>query len=144
MWGGSSGLLNSVFGREISDEDIPERFIPILYRGTTYVSSWNAAFIGTAWADFGYPGVILESFLVGLLLQGYASWFARAGKTALVMGTQVGLIIAATRVSEVSLTVSLLTYGLLSTFVLYLLVKSYQVYPQAVTPKETGEGVMRL
>lgn len=134
MWGGSSGLLNAVLGRAISPDLAPERFIAVYYLGTRYLNTWNAAFVGTAWADFGYPGVVIESLIVGLLLQGYASWFARAHKTALVMGTQVALIMAAIRLSEVTLTAAFLTYGLLSSFLLYWMLRSYRWNERRLPP----------
>ena len=126
LYGKSSGLINALRGIAIPVERLPERFIPIYYVGPGYPNTWNAAFIGTAWADFGYAGVVVQSVVVGLLLQGYARWFRRARKTALVLGTQVGLMLAATRLSEVALTANLLTFGLLSSFLLFWLMKSYR------------------
>lgn len=137
MWGGSSGLLNSVLGRAISPEMAPERFIAVYYLGPRYLNTWNVAFVGTAWADFGYPGVVIESLIVGILLQGYASWFTRAPKTALVMGTQVALMMAAIRLSEVTLTAAFLTYGLLSSFLLYWVVRSYWAHGRRLPPVDT-------
>jgi oligosaccharide repeat unit polymerase len=121
LGGRSSGLVSALLGSPLPIEELPERFIPIHYIGPTYMNTWNAAFIGVAWADFGYLGVIFESLFVGLLLYWYARWFSRIRKTALVVGTQVGLIMAATRISEVALSANLLTFGLLSSFILYLL-----------------------
>lgn len=120
LYGHSSGLINLLTHTRIPVDQLPERFIPTYYLGPNYLNTWNAAFIGDAWADFGYVGVVLESIFVGWLLFVYARWFARARKTALVLGTQVGLMMASTRLSEVALTANLLTFGLLSSFLLYL------------------------
>ena len=122
MHGKSSGLINTVLRADVSPDNQPERFIPIYYLGPEYPNTWNAAYIGVAWADFGYYGVIFESLFVGGLLYSYARWFRNARKTALVMGVQVGLMMSATRLSEVGLTANLLSFGLLSGFLVYALV----------------------
>lgn len=122
MHGTSSGLVNTILGVEASSNAQPERFIATYYLGPDYLNTWNAAYIGVAWADFGYYGVIFESLFVGGLLYAYARWFRNARKTALVMGVQVGLMMSATRLSEVGLTANLLSFGLLSGFLVYALV----------------------
>ena len=122
LYGRSSSLINAVLGVSIPYDLLPERFIPTYYLGSGYLNTWSACFVGVAWADFGYAGVVAESIAVGFLLQAYAAWFRRARKTALVMGTQVGLMIATTRLSEVALTASLLSFGLLSGFLVSWLV----------------------
>jgi oligosaccharide repeat unit polymerase len=124
LHGRSSSLVNGLLGIKMDVDQLPERFIPTYYLGPEYLNTWNGAFIGVAWADFGYWGVAIESLFVGWLLQAYARWFSRARKTALVMGTQVGLLMASTRLSEVALSASLLTFGLLSSFVVYHLVRA--------------------
>jgi uncharacterized membrane protein YjjB (DUF3815 family) len=126
LHGCSSSLINSMLGINMPVDQLPERFIPTYYLGHHYLNTWNGAFIGVAWADFGYAGVVVESLFVGLLLYAYACWFSRVRKTALVMGTQVGLMMAATRLSEVALTANLLSFGLLSSFLVYWVVRSRQ------------------
>jgi hypothetical protein len=124
LHGKSSSLVNSLLGVDFPGDLLPERFIPTYYLGPEYLNTWNGAFIGVAWADFGYCGVVLESAFVGTLLYAYARWFSRVRKTALVMGTQVGLLMASTRLSEVALSASLLTFGLLSCFAVYWIMQS--------------------
>ena len=113
--GMSSTLIRSFLGGS-TDEMEPERFIPTYYLGDDYKNTWNAGFIGQAWADWGYWGVAGVSLGLGLLLQVFAVWFRRSKKTALTLGTQVSLMIAGTRLSEVGYTACLLNYGLLSSF----------------------------
>lgn len=137
MNGRSSGLVNALLGQQVSPDDLPERFIPLHYLGPEYLNTWNGAFIGVAWADFGYYGVVFESLLVGGLLYFYAWWFRQARKTALVMGTQVGLLMASTRLSEVALSASLLTFGLLSGFLAYLLVRLISAREKKQTERVT-------
>ncbi len=127
LYGKSSGLINAVLGIEMPPDSNPERFIPVYYLGPEYLNTWNGAFIGVAWADFGYYGVVFESLLVGSLLYFYAWWFRHARKTAMVMGTQVGLLMASTRLSEVALSASLLSFGLLSGFLVYVMVQLISV-----------------
>jgi hypothetical protein len=124
--GRSSSLVDAILGIKVPPEELPERFIPLHYvpNPEDYHNTWNAAYVGVAWADFGYAGVVLESMLVGMLLYAYARWFSRARKTALVMGTQVALMMAATKLSEVPLTSTLLSFGLLSSFGLFLFLQA--------------------
>ncbi len=124
LHGQSSSLIDALLGIKMRQEDLPECFIPTYYLGPDYLNTWNAAYLGVAWADFGYAGVVLESLFVGALLQAYAYWFSRTRKTALVMGTQVALIMAATKLSEVALTASLLSFGLLTCFLVFLCVQA--------------------
>jgi hypothetical protein len=124
LHGRSSPLVDSLLGMPMSVDRIPERFIPIFYLGPSYLNTWNAAFIGVAWADFGYPGVIAESVFVGAILYCFYFWFARTKRTALSMGLQVTSVMAASKLSEVSLTSDLLSFGLLSSAITYYLFKS--------------------
>jgi hypothetical protein len=123
LHGKSSPLVDSLLGIPMSDDRIPERFIPIFYVGPSYHDTWNAAFIGVAWADFGYIGVVAESVLVGVILYIFYYWFARARRTALAMGLQVTSMMAASKLSEVTLTSDLLTFGLLSSAIGYLIMR---------------------
>jgi oligosaccharide repeat unit polymerase len=123
MFGTSSNLIGSLLGVNRPISMLPEHYIPQYYLGPTYVNTWNTSWVGNAWVDFGFLGVIIESLILGLLLQWYARWFSRATKTALVMGAQVALIMSATKTSEVAFFTSLLTFGLISVFILYFLLR---------------------
>jgi len=104
-------------------EKLPERFIPIYYVGPEYKNTWNAAYIGVAWADFGYIGIFVESILVGLILYCYYSWWLSAPRTAGAFGLQVAATMAATKLSEVPLTAGLLSFGLLTAGITYYCLK---------------------
>ena len=123
MYGTSSSLISSLLGVNIPTSMFPEFYIPQYYVGPAYANTWNTSWIGTAWVDFGFLGVVVESLTIGLLLQWYAQWYSRAPKTALVMGTHVALIMSATKTSEVALLTSFLTFGLISSFMLYLFLR---------------------
>lgn len=123
MHGTSSSILDSLFGVNMPESMLPERFIAIFYAGPTYVNTWNTVFIGVAWADFGFWGIIAESVAVGFILYCFLYWFGRAPRTAMTMGLQVTAVMAATKLSEVSLASSLMSFGLLSSVCAYLLVR---------------------
>jgi len=91
--------------------------------GPEYANPSTAAFIATGWADFRWCGVVVESLVVGSLLQLIHHWFITSRKSAAIVGVYAGLIMAATRLSEVSLFSSLWSYGLASSLLLFFLVK---------------------
>jgi oligosaccharide repeat unit polymerase len=104
----------------------PHTYIPLKIFGNSG-TIWNCIFIGDAWADFGYLGTIVTSFVVGALLQWYNIWFARSEKTALVLGTYVALILAAPKLSSTGLFTSFLTFGVVSSFLFFLVLKDVSI-----------------
>ena len=119
LFGTSSRLVAKFLGYSVLP---PHTYIPskvFLNSQTT----WNCIFIGDAWADFGYLGTMVASFVVGGLLQWYNVWFARSKKTAIVLGTYVALILAASKLSSCGLFTSFLTFGVVSSFLLFLVLK---------------------
>lgn len=119
LWGSSSHLLAKVIGY---DGLPPNLHIPLVLFSSPH-SCWNAVFIADAWADFGLFGTIASSFIVGALLQWYNVWFARSRKTALVLATYVALILAASKLASCGLLTSFHTFGLVSVFLFFLLVR---------------------
>ena len=101
LWGASSFVLNKVLMLGYHSLP-PEQRIPVAVVGPDYANTWNAAFIATGWADFGWWGVVVESLIVGSLLQLIHHWFITSRKSAAIVGVYAGLIMAATRLSEVS------------------------------------------
>ena len=122
LWGASSFVLNKVLLLGYAGLP-PEQRIPVAVVGPEYTNTWNAAFIATGWADFGWWGVVLESLFVGSLIQVIHHWFVTSKKSGAMVGVYAGLIMAATRLSEVSLFSSLWSYGLGSSLLLFLLIK---------------------
>jgi oligosaccharide repeat unit polymerase len=124
LLGASSRVISNLLGDDrILD---PARVIRgyILFNDTTDgTGSWNAAFIGAAWADFNYIGVVLQSLGVSMLLWYYHQWFIKKRKTAGVLGTYVTLSLAATYLSEGNLLTTFLTGGLVLNFGVYLIFK---------------------
>ena len=100
-------------------------YIPMFEHGQIG-QSWNTAFFGDAWVGFGWAGTIFFSIFVGYLLQRINIWFERSPKTLLKSGLFISLIIAASKLSATSLPSALMTFGLGTYFLLYLLVKSWK------------------
>jgi hypothetical protein len=119
MLGSSAQLVANFAGVGVLP---PHSFIPKIMFGQ-WRTTWNAIFIGDAWADFGYWGTIIYSVIVGFLLQLYNVWFSFSRKTVLVRATYVALIVGSFRLALAGLFTSLLTFGVLSVFVLYLFSK---------------------
>jgi len=130
LGGASSVVLNKVLLLGYTELP-PEQRIPVAVVGPDYTNTWNASFIATAWADFGWWGVVFESLFVGSLLQLIHHWFVTSKKSAAIVGVYAGLIMAATRLSEVSLFSSLWSYGLGSSLILFLLIKQPLSSPAA-------------
>jgi hypothetical protein len=121
MHGASSGIVAGLLNLH-QGAGIPERAIPVYMLGADYLNSWNVAYIGAAWADFGMVGVILESIALGAFLQLVHLWFEGKGDLGpLHAGTLVGLAMAAARFAEVPLTGTLFTFGFGVTLLLYAL-----------------------
>jgi len=139
LLGASSFVLNKVLMLGYSGLP-PEQLIPVSVVGPDYTNTWNAAFIGTAWVDFGWWGVALESVVVGLVLQFIHHWFVTSQKSAALIGVYAGLIIAASRLSEASLFSALLSWGLGSSLLLFLLIKRPLLPNSPGTAQELREG----
>jgi oligosaccharide repeat unit polymerase len=119
LFGASSHLVAKFLGHSVLP---PHTYIPSkIFEDSS--TTWNCIFIGDAWADFGLFGTIVTSFIVGTLLQWYNVWFARSKKTAIVMGTYVALIMAASKLSSTGLFTSFLTFGVVSSFLFFLVLK---------------------
>lgn len=116
LLGTSSQLIGKIVGVSSTP---PHTYIPKEVFDSNY-TTWPAIFIADSWADFGFLGTIFSSFIVGFLLQFYNVWFAQSNKSALALGTFVALIISCNTLARVGLFTSFLTYGVISTFIIYL------------------------
>lgn len=123
LWGANSFVLNKVL--MLGYEGLPpERLIPVTVLGPEYLNTWNGAFIAYAWADFGWAGVVAQSLFVGGLLQTIHHWYVTSRKSAALVGVYGALIMAGTKLSEVSLLSTLLSFGLGLTIMTFLLLKT--------------------
>jgi hypothetical protein len=117
LLGLSSSLVSGILG--LSEVFDPSRVVRsyIAYGTTTDATgSWNAAFIGAAWADFGYIGVAIQSILLTMLLSYYHKWYITNKNNPIIMGTYISLAFSATNTSEGNLFTVLFTGGLGLTF----------------------------
>jgi len=121
LYGTSSRVVAWLAG--VDDYVPPSVFIPREWLGIAE-TSFPALFIGDAWADFGYFGVLFHSTFVGCLLQCYNNWFYSSRRHSLEQSaTFVAIMLAATHLLENNLFTSLLTFGTLSAFLIYLLIR---------------------
>jgi hypothetical protein len=131
------GASSSLFGRLMGEAQIldPAKVIRghIVFNDITDSTGyWNAAFIGAAWADFSYVGVVVQSILVSMMLWFYHQWFIKRPKTSGVMGTYVALVLASAYLSETNFFTTLLTCGLGLNFLLCVfLVSSRSLKPRS-------------
>ncbi|ABW28604.1 oligosaccharide repeat unit polymerase [Acaryochloris marina] len=124
LYGASSSFMNIFTGSDFIHD--PGRVIRgYIAFGDIYdaTGSWNAAFIGTAWADFSYFGVVLQSLLVVFLLSYYHQWFVKSQKTPMVLGTYVSLSMSTFFLSEGNLLTTLFSFGLGLNFLIYLIMR---------------------
>jgi hypothetical protein len=84
-----------------------------------YVMDWthatgtpNSAFIGDAWADFAWYGVVGLSILVGFTIRGLESAILRMPRTPLFHGLYVAVLLAVVDLVSSSFWTTLLTHGL--------------------------------
>jgi Putative O-antigen polymerase len=133
--GGSSFLFSGLFGGGTNID--PGRAVRgyVLFGDAAEASgTWNAAFIGAAWADFGYIGVVVESILVTMLLWFYHQWFLTQRKVPGVVGLYSTLVMSCTSLSEANLLTTLFTFGLGSSFILYFFLKDFRISNQFINP----------
>jgi oligosaccharide repeat unit polymerase len=116
LHGGSSHFAAALLG---NSQVPPHTFVPDALFGVTG-TTWNAVYIGDAWADFGVFGTIGASVVVGALLQGYNVWFARSRRTAFHTATFAVLCASAVKLAAVGLPTALVTFGLGTTFLAFL------------------------
>jgi hypothetical protein len=128
----SSSLVSAILGMsEVLDPSRVVRSYIAFGTTTDATGSWNAAFIGAAWADFGYIGVAIQSILVVVLLSYYHKWFINNKNNPIIMGTYISLAFSSTNTSEGNLFTVLFTGGLGLTFLFIRLLNGaiYRVIP---------------
>lgn len=117
LLGGSSHLA-PLFGVKL----FPLANYIALYRGASISSALSgAAFVGSAWADFGFPGVLIYSFFVGFLIQMATIFVMRSPKNMLSCVLLVLLSVASVNLISSPLTTVLVTHGGILALVVYML-----------------------
>jgi hypothetical protein len=137
LYGTSSRLIATLAGIE---EHVPPSVLiarEILGMGET---SFPALFIGEAWADLGFLGVAGYSAFVGFLLQSYNNWFYTVRFHPLERSaTFAAIILAVTHLLENNLFTCFFTFGLLSLFLIYMLIRKSR--RRVATSPHAIEGV---
>jgi Putative O-antigen polymerase len=126
LHGNSSFIVSALFGTGQNVD--PGRVIRgyVLFGDTTDATgTWNAAFIGAAWADFGYLGVAAESIVVTMLLWFYHQWFLRQRKVPVVVALYATLTVSCTTLTETNFLTTMFTFGLGSSFIFYFLLSDF-------------------
>jgi hypothetical protein len=119
LFGASSRVISAILGIEATP---PHTAIPLEVFGQ-HGTGWNVVFIGDAWADFGWFGVLGSSLVTGLLLQYYNITFDRVRPTAWSKAVQASLVVFSAKLAQVSLLTSLLTFGVGLIVIIYLLTR---------------------
>jgi hypothetical protein len=117
-------------GINTGDAESPESYIPAHSPGvgTAYGGTWNAGFFADAWADFGFLGIILASIAAGVIVMLIHRWYLSSPQGPLQMGMYTALCMSVMSLSEVALPTSLWTYGLLSGFLVYLVLRQFPMH----------------
>lgn len=92
-------------GQYVHSYRYPVRFLVL--------GSSNSAFIGDMYANFGCGGMLVSIVCVGVLLQTFQIGLVRSRKTPLNLALYAFLCIAFAKLSQVSLTVTLSSFGVL-------------------------------
>jgi hypothetical protein len=104
----------------------PEYYIPLYAgAGADYGGTWNSGFFAEAWADFGFLGILIESFVVGVAVKLLETWYRDSPQGPLEKGTYIALCGSIFYITIVSLPTALWTFGLLPTLAVYLVLKRF-------------------
>jgi oligosaccharide repeat unit polymerase len=125
LHGTSTGMIASLLG--IKQYIPPSAYIPNEVLGIEN-TSFPALFIGEAWADFGYLGVAMASIGVGFLLQAYNVWYFNQEKPKLEEAALfISIVLSTIHLQASNLLTSLFSYGMLSSFLIYLLIRKQPI-----------------
>ncbi len=113
-------------GRSIGDIAwfFDENFIPAPFIVGKIVIPWakvhvNTAYLGNAYADFGFWGVIFLSIILGTTLQSINIIFQRKRKTILRLAVYIFLIQAFARAALVSFFTTISTFGVIFVIIIW-------------------------
>jgi hypothetical protein len=103
------GLLHSLFG----DGQLVPAHTEVANFFGSFGSIFDVVFIGDAWVDFGLPGIVVQSFALGLLVKLIDTSILAAGKTPLSVALIGGCLYGVYQVEVTSLFTAMLSGGLL-------------------------------
>jgi hypothetical protein len=88
-------------------------------------------------------GVVAISIFVTFLLYYYHQWFIDKPKTAGVIGTYVTLAMSSKYLSEININTTLLTFGLGSSFLIYMILKDKDLkFTTSNIPKSSSNDII--
>lgn len=87
--------------------------------------TWNVAFIGDAWADFGWFGILSQSLILGVFLQWTNLWFASCVSSAFALAVYVSLVVTARKFAQASLLSTLIGFGVIFLIAFYVICKNW-------------------
>ena len=121
--GASTGAIATLFG--VKSYLPPSVYIPNEVLGIEN-TSYPVLFTGEAWADFGFAGIVLASVAVGFLLQIYNVWFFNQSKPRLEeVAVFISIVLSTIHLQASNLLTSLFSYGMLSSFLIYRLIRRW-------------------
>jgi hypothetical protein len=130
LHGASTGAVATLFG--VKGYLPPSVYIPNEVLGIEN-TSYPVLFIGEAWADFGYAGIVLASVAVGFLLQIYNVWFFNQRKPRLEeVAVFISIVLSTIHLQASNLLTSLFSYGMLSSFLIYQIIRRW---PERAVPQ---------
>jgi len=125
LYGRSSGFLSAVMGWDF----FPVARYVAQYRGaSSATTNANAAFIGFAYADFGWFWIVLAGILVGCLLQALNVWIIRRRKTLTSYILLVMVAVSSLSFLTTALPTVLLSKGLMVGILLVVAFKIVQTF----------------
>lgn len=112
--GATIGVLSTVLGKTpFDDANFIGRYM--YAHGMSSVTA-NAPFLGSLYADFGFPGVLVGGFLAGLVMQAVQVRIARAPKDTANLALQAFLFVTFAYLNTTSLPIVLMSDGVLFAF----------------------------
>jgi hypothetical protein len=134
--GASTGTIATIMG--VPNYVPPSVYIPVEVFGDEY-TSFPALFIGEGWADFGYFGVFGTSVVAGFMLQMYNVWFYSQKRPQLEESALfLSIVFGSYHLMECNLFTTFFTYGMLSSAIIYIMIKRRAAEPiRLLAPERT-------
>jgi len=115
-WGMNIRLIHQLF------ETAPFYSSDVILGGKKLGSTFNAIFLGDAWVDFSYMGIVIESFFIGAYLAVIDFWVFRKNNI-MTKAMFAGLLLSMFSLSSIALLATMVTFGLVSIPVMVYLLR---------------------
>lgn len=123
LWGRDIGLLSRIMGWDYvsSPQLIAETY-------GAQGANFNALFISGLWVNFGYFGIIIGSFLLGVYLQMLEIWLLRSLRTPTRMALLGYLCFNVWYLANISIFPALFSFGLLTAPLLIITIEAMRYF----------------